>query len=278
MDISRIDIEKLSDADLQSLVDEYRWWHTIQLRPNVETRGAAKSKEYLANELMNSAMPPLKGLTVLDVGAWDGFYSFYAEQQGAARVVANDGFIWATNDWLRPDEPPTPRLVEIDIPQIRSVVEQPPSRHPRYRPDLMRGAIPFQIAHRALNSKVEPVYCAFEELPHYGFGAFDVVVFFGVLYHLEDPVASLKRLRKLTKGVVVVQTHATEFAGFTTPVAEFFPGDELADDVSNWWSGNAACVTGWFRAAGFSRTEVVSPVPTPATGIERYHLFVHAYA
>ena len=30
----------------------------------------------------------LAGLSVLDIGAWDGFFSFEAERRGAARVVA----------------------------------------------------------------------------------------------------------------------------------------------------------------------------------------------
>jgi len=36
----------------------------------------------------------LDGWTVIDVGAWDGFFSFVAEQRGAARVLATDYFCW----------------------------------------------------------------------------------------------------------------------------------------------------------------------------------------
>lgn len=34
------------------------------------------------------------GKTVLDIGAWDGFYSFEAERRGAALVLATDSFCW----------------------------------------------------------------------------------------------------------------------------------------------------------------------------------------
>ncbi len=36
----------------------------------------------------------LRGKTVLDIGAWDGFFSFEAERRGAARVVAVEWYAW----------------------------------------------------------------------------------------------------------------------------------------------------------------------------------------
>lgn len=36
----------------------------------------------------------MTGKSVLDVGAWDGYFSFAAERMGAARVVALDSFVW----------------------------------------------------------------------------------------------------------------------------------------------------------------------------------------
>ena len=39
-------------------------------------------------------LPDLSGRTVLDIGAYDGFYSFEAERRGAARVLATDSWTW----------------------------------------------------------------------------------------------------------------------------------------------------------------------------------------
>lgn len=36
----------------------------------------------------------LDGLSVLDIGAWDGFFSFECERRGASRVVAADWYCW----------------------------------------------------------------------------------------------------------------------------------------------------------------------------------------
>ena len=41
----------------------------------------------------------LRGRTVLDVGAWDGFFSFECERRGAERVVALDGPAWREPEW-----------------------------------------------------------------------------------------------------------------------------------------------------------------------------------
>ena len=38
-------------------------------------------------------------MSVLDVGAWDGFFSFEAERRGAARVLAIDSFSWEGDGW-----------------------------------------------------------------------------------------------------------------------------------------------------------------------------------
>ena len=41
----------------------------------------------------------VQGRTVLDVGAWDGFYAFEAERRGASRVLATDHFCWSGPGW-----------------------------------------------------------------------------------------------------------------------------------------------------------------------------------
>ena len=38
-------------------------------------------------------------MTVLDVGAWDGFFSFEAERRGAKRVLATDFDSWLGKTW-----------------------------------------------------------------------------------------------------------------------------------------------------------------------------------
>jgi tRNA (mo5U34)-methyltransferase len=76
---------------LRDAVNAIRWAHRIDLGQGVVTPGEWNTPEVLSRlHLPND----LSGQTVLDVGCWDGFYSFAAEQRGAARVLATDSFIW----------------------------------------------------------------------------------------------------------------------------------------------------------------------------------------
>ena len=69
------------------------WFRSIDLGMGVVTPGV-KSPEQHGQELNNLRLPDLRGKSVLDIGAWDGFYSFAAERMGASRVVALDHHVW----------------------------------------------------------------------------------------------------------------------------------------------------------------------------------------
>ena len=74
-------------ARLAERVAEIDWFHSIELAPGLKTRGSDDT----ARRVDILQIPEdLTGKTVLDVGAWDGFFSFEAERRGAARVVALD--------------------------------------------------------------------------------------------------------------------------------------------------------------------------------------------
>ena len=77
---------------MQAEVASYdRWWHSIDLGNGVVTPGRDKSRE----KLQFYGFPEsFAGKTVVDVGAWDGFFSFEAERRGAARVLATDHYCW----------------------------------------------------------------------------------------------------------------------------------------------------------------------------------------
>ena len=65
------------------------WYHTIDLGHGVVTKGVDDTPVRL-NRLDLPAS--FAGRSVLDIGAFDGYYSFAAERLGAARVVALDGY------------------------------------------------------------------------------------------------------------------------------------------------------------------------------------------
>ena len=80
-----------TDAELREAVRRYDWYHSIELRPGIITPGRAAER----NVLPFLGIPDdLSGKTVLDIGCWDGFFSFECERRGAKRVVATD--VWET--------------------------------------------------------------------------------------------------------------------------------------------------------------------------------------
>src|SRR3989442_12771474 len=72
------------------------WFHTFALAPGVYTLGIARDHGYRFAVL---GAERFAGRSVLNVGAFDGFYSFLAEVRGARRGVAVDNEQYV--DWVR---------------------------------------------------------------------------------------------------------------------------------------------------------------------------------
>ena len=211
---------------------------------------------------------------MLDVGAWDGYYSFAAEARGAARVVACDRFIWAL-DRVAKDQ------YKADC-KARGVPAEGFDRVPfLWRFDELPGKQGFDLAKQARQSRVEALVADYMTVDLREVGSFDVVLYLGVLYHMEDPLAALRRVRALTRGVAIIETEAVAVGGFPQrAMSEFFPPDaKLSDDPTNFWAPNAPCLVGLCETAGFTRVELKTSPPVPVAGrVARYRLVAHAFA
>lgn len=226
------------------------WFHSIELAPGIFTPGR-KTPDQLSGEVNMLRLPDLHGKSVLDVGAYDGYFSFAAERLGAARVVALDQYVWSTDmvgylkDWRES------KRTGKTLPHPHE------SRH--WHPEELPGRKPFDLARKILGSKVEPVVGDFLTMDWSKLGVFDVVLYLGVLYHMENPLAAVKKLRSVTApgGLVVIETEAMEIPGLgKRACCEFFPGQELNNDPSNWWAPNAKALEGMCRAANFAEVTV----------------------
>jgi len=87
--------QKLSTQDVRRRIDAVPFWfHSIDVGQGLTTPGK-KTVETLRDELQSLRLPEMKGKTVLDIGAFDGFYSFEAERRGASAVTALDHYVWS---------------------------------------------------------------------------------------------------------------------------------------------------------------------------------------
>ncbi len=195
------------------------WWHTIDLGDGIVTPGRSSLHERV---LRVAAIPSvLQGKTVLDVGCWDGFFSFWCEQQGAV-VTPVDNF------------------------QYRDFVKT------KYAVEL-QGGEGFQVAAHWLGSRLQIVHKDFTELE----ASFDIVLFLGVLYHQRNPLGALEHLSKLTRECAVVETHYLKDE--SRPILRFYPGSSLNSDPTNYWGPSLSCVELMLLDVGFRSVRLVTP-------------------
>jgi tRNA (mo5U34)-methyltransferase len=80
---------------------------------------------------------------------------------------------------------------------------------------------------------------------------FDVVLCSGVLYHVENVISLLLRLRRVTGELLVLETATIEVAEEDTPVLVFRP-DEEVNNPSNWWFPNRRGLYAMLETCGFA--------------------------
>jgi len=211
------EVHSVNPEELRRQVSAIRWYHTIDFGNGIVSQGIDDSPYRLSRIGLPAS---LKDRTVLDVGAWDGFFSFEAERRGAARVLATDYYSWFGGGW-----------------------------------GTKEG---FDLARQALNSRVQDMAVDVMDLSQQEIGTFDVVLFLGVLYHLRHPFLALERIASVTGDVLILET-VIDMVGFGRPAMAFYPERELNNDPTNWWGPNVAAVEGMLRAVGFRRVDVVTP-------------------
>lgn len=85
---------------LQARIDAVRWYHEFDfgngLRAQSCTPDVAIHRPMWRFVEQQLDAIDFRGKSVLDVGCWDGYWSFYAERRGAARVLAVDD---ASQNW-----------------------------------------------------------------------------------------------------------------------------------------------------------------------------------
>jgi tRNA (mo5U34)-methyltransferase len=210
--------EKVAGENTEELA-KTGWWHSIDLGGGRITPGARKLDE-LQSHYDNFRLPDdLTGKRVLDIGCWDGFYSFAAERHGAEVVAV---------DCVRPAK--------------------------------------FFEAHSALKSRVEFRELSVYEISRESLGVFDIVIFLGVLYHLQHPLLGLQRVCEVTRDTAIIQSYVIDnMLETTSPVMEFYPFDELGGQYDNWWGPNTQCLVNMADTAGFAQIDVIHLEKTRST-------------
>ncbi len=210
-------MDTIEHDSLLEEIGKQKWFHRIEIVPGVFTPGTEDTPR---KAKLLKLPADLTGKRVLDVGAYDGFFSFEAERRGASHVLAYDH--------LRPEFTgfaTAKRLLNSKVEhRFGSVYDLSPAKVGEFDLVLFLGVI-YHLRHPLL---------ALERLRS---------VCRGEMY-LESHVTQLQtspELKELLRNV---------------PVAVFHPGAELNNDPTNWWSPTPFCLEQMIRSHGFEPTVI----------------------
>lgn len=193
--------------DLGAQVAALQWVHQIDLGGGVTTPG-----RWPPHPLILKAYDAVdfRGKRVLDIGAWDGLWSFEAERRGAAAVVATD-----------------------DISQRHHGVATFQLAH-----RTLQSRVEYHPHVNVYDIEQLP-------LPH----GFDVVVFCGVYYHLRHPLLAMAKLRRMMNpgGVMIIE--GPVILNDVEAFARFYYRESFVNDPSNWWVPTQRCLREWLESS-----------------------------
>jgi len=218
----------LSDREIREKVEALGpWFHNLDLH-GIRTAPSHFLGDYPAikwRHFANALPADLTGKSVLDIGCNAGFYAMEMKRRGAARVLGLDS-----------------------------------------REEYLAQA---RIAAQVKELDIEFRNLSVQEVGSLG-ERFDLVIFMGVLYHLRHPLLALDLIHEHVAGDILVFQSMQRGSETVEPVkrnydfwtTELFdrPGfpklhfieHRYADDPTNWWVPNRACVEAMLRSAGFA--------------------------
>lgn len=236
-DIKKPGLQLLTGNEKRAIGD-IRWWHRIPVGYSYPDGEIIYTPGEVHHGVDGGEWPStrfglpedLTGMSVLDIGAWDGFFSFEAEKRGAASVIAVDAAEEEGGHW--------------------------------------GGTAGFDLARKLLNSQVEYVESSIYDLHHYDKAnpqiheAYDLVLFYGVLYHLPFPQTAIKQLARFTKpgGILLLETACL---GDQDSVWRFRPGHD--GDASNLWYPSKSALIEALQWADFEKVEIIYDMGTRCT-------------
>ncbi|MCP3402117.1 MULTISPECIES: TIGR04290 family methyltransferase [unclassified Bradyrhizobium] len=218
----------ISKDEIRRRVDDLGpWFHNLDL-DGVRTAPSHFLGDYPMVKWRHfaSVVPErLEGKSVLDIGCNAGFYAMEMKRRGAERVLGLD-------------------TDEAYLAQARFAAE------------------------------VNGLRIEFRKMSTYDIGqlgeTFDLVIFMGVLYHLRHPLLALDLIHEhvardlllfqsMQRGGAHIDAVDENYDFWTTDQFDsagypklHFIENEYADDPTNWWVPNRACVEAMLRSAGFS--------------------------
>lgn len=124
----------------------------------------------------------------------------------------------------------------------------------------------FNLVRQALGSKASAYLCNVYDLSPKTFGTFDLVMFFGVLYHVKHPWYALEKIASVCAGNLLLQTLVTDDPAYKELSLSWFhpfgiqsgPPENPQYDPTVFWVPTPECTRNLVRAVGFVDVEDVT--------------------
>lgn len=184
----------------------------------------------------------LSGERVLDIAANDGFWTFWADGRGASELLAIDIEGFDDYDWGYGGPPDWARRYVAGF---------------DFSAQWAAPGEGFRAIKEHLGSTANLVNLSVYDLDPNVHGQFDLVFNYGLLYHLRHPLLSIDRVRAVTRGALILETHTVNTLAHLP--AFFFYEEDQFREPTNWTGPNETVVATWLRSAGFDDIWVRRP-------------------
>jgi SAM-dependent methyltransferase len=232
--VSAVDPSTLSDDALRAYVAEREWYHTVELRPGIETPGWFDTRPTAAI----LPWPDLSGSRCLDVGTFEGFWAREMHRRGAAEVVAVDILDPRQWDWPANSTDALHKILG----------------------ERKQGGEGFHFVNATLGTPIDHRELSVYDLDPSQAGTFDVVYVGSLLLHLRDPIRALERVH----GVLRPGGRLLLVDAIDLELTMRHPRRALAelDAIGRpwWWKPNIAGLARMVESAGFEVLSRSGPI------------------
>jgi tRNA (mo5U34)-methyltransferase len=229
-----VDAATLTDDELRQYVADQEWYHTVELRPGIETPGWFDTRPTAAS----LPWPDLTGKRCLDVGTFEGFWAREMHNRGASEVVAID--ILDPREWDWPYGSTSELLATLG--------------------ERKRGGEGFHFVNRALGTPIEHREMSVYALDPEVVGTFDMVYVGSLLLHLRDPIGALEKVRSVCRP----DAHILSVDAIDLELTLRHPRRPVAElDGAGrpwWWKPNIAALARMVTAGGFDVVDRSGPI------------------
>ena len=206
-----------SDLEIQKLLNSSDSWYHYYKFNNIETHQTRTSLDY--QMWAAQGIPQnLETKSVLDIGAFDGFFSFLCEYRNAKRVLAIDN-----------------------------------EEHDDNTKTITPTSSNFEICKKILDSKVE-----YKKMNVYDIdkldGTFDIILLFGVYYHLDNLITAIQKIFTKVNDTLYLTGHILET---DEPLLYYYDTSKYDPDGFSRVVASPQCLINIGKTMGFKTVELL---------------------